>query len=70
MSLSGAIPGRLVHIIRLPFHNEFGSIISRIESRAEVVNDLASALSQVHAAEFFKGKLPRKSRNLYIPIIY
>jgi len=54
----------------LPFHNEFGSIISRIESRAEVVNDLASALSQVHAAEFFKGKLPRKSRNLYIPIIY
>jgi hypothetical protein len=59
-----------VHIIRLPFHNEFGGIVPRIESRTKVVDDLASALSQVRAAEFFKGKLPRKSSNLYILMIY
>ena len=69
-SLADQLLWRLVHIIRLPFHNEFGGIVPRIESRTKVVDDLASALSQVRAAEFFNGKLPRKSSNLYILMIY
>jgi hypothetical protein len=59
-----------VHIIKLPFHDEFGDIVSRIESRTKVVDDLASALSQARAAEFFKGKPPRNSSNAYILMIY
>jgi hypothetical protein len=55
-----------VHIIRSPFQDEFGAIVSRIESRTRSVDSLASALSQVRAAEFFNGKAYESETNFMI----
>ena len=48
---------RLGRLIGKNFKSEFGDTVMRIERKTKSVDDMAVALSQVRAAQFFAGKL-------------
>lgn len=59
-----------MHLVKLRSHDEFGDIVTRIRARTKAVDELASALSQIQAAEFFKGKLLRDACFEYALILH